>query len=112
MNLADGTDAWKVDVEGKKEGEFFGSWSTPVLADIKGRMELVMTWPGVVKAIQPGERLAAMELHGARKKDKSADRLTYASPLISADGIVAAAGYGGPAIGIKPGGLGDITASH
>jgi len=111
MDLSDGTDAWKVAAEGKKESDFFGSWSTPVLAEVKGRTELVMTWPGVVKAYNPENGSLLWGCTGL-EKDKSADRLTYASPLISTDGIVAAAGYGGPAIGIKPGGIGDITASH
>ncbi|HEY2908623.1 MAG TPA: hypothetical protein VGI99_00160 [Gemmataceae bacterium] len=71
MNLADGTDAWKVDVEGKKEGDFFGSWSTPVLADIKGRMELVMTWPGVVKAYNPENGSLLWSCTGLEKRTRA-----------------------------------------
>src|SRR5207302_3920254 len=45
-------------------------------------------------------------------KDKAPDRLTYTSPLVTPDVVVAMAGFGGPAIGVKTGGTGDVTATH
>jgi outer membrane protein assembly factor BamB len=46
------------------------------------------------------------------EKDSSTDRLVYTTPLVTSDVIVAMAGYGGPAIGFKPGVTGDLTASN
>ncbi|MDB5306257.1 MAG: hypothetical protein JWO38_459 [Gemmataceae bacterium] len=111
MNKADGKDVWRADEVGKKAGEFFGSWSTPVVADVKGRTELVMSWPGVVKGYNPDTGQVLWSCRGL-EKDGAVDRLAYTSPLVSADGIVAMAGYGGPSIGIKPGGTGDVTDTH
>jgi outer membrane protein assembly factor BamB len=111
MNKTDGKDAWRVDAEGKKEADFFGSWSTPVIAEVKGRPELVMSWPGVVKAYHPDNGSLLWSCKGL-EKDKGDDRLTYTSPLVSDEVIVSAAGFGGPTIGIKTGGTGDITQSH
>ncbi|HEX4609395.1 MAG TPA: PQQ-binding-like beta-propeller repeat protein, partial [Urbifossiella sp.] len=53
LKTADGTEVWKNDETGKKPSEFFGSWSTPVVATVSGRTELLMTWPGVVKSYEP-----------------------------------------------------------
>ena len=38
--------------------------------------------------------------------------LTYASPLPSEKAIVAMSGYHGPAMGVRPGGHGDVTRTH
>src|SRR5262245_332507 len=111
MNKATGKDVWKNDEVGKKPSDYFGSWSTPVVAEVKGRTELVMSWPEVVKAYVPETGELLWSCRGL-EKDKAADRLTYTSPLISENGIFCAAGYGGPAIGIKPGGTGDVTKTH
>jgi len=111
VNKADGKDVWKNDEVGKKPGDYFGSWSTPVVAEVKGRTELVMSWPSVVKSYEPADGKLLWECRGL-EKEGGADRLTYASPLVSDDGIVAMAGYGGAAIGVKPGGSGDVTDTH
>jgi outer membrane protein assembly factor BamB len=38
--------------------------------------------------------------------------LSYTSPLIAGDIVIAMSGYGGPAIGVKSGGEGDVTETH
>lgn len=111
LNKADGKDVWKVDEAGKPAKEFFGSWSTPVIADVNGRAELVMSWPGVVKSYDPATGSLHWSCRGL-EKGSAQDRLVYTSPLVSKDAIVAMAGYGGPSIGIKAGGGGDVTATH
>jgi hypothetical protein len=40
------------------------------------------------------------------------DRLVYTSPLVTPEVIVAMGGYGGPAMGIRTGGSGDVTETH
>lgn len=111
MHKADGKDAWKVDEAGRKEEVYFGSWSTPVIAEVKGRTELIMSWPGVVKSYNPDNGSLLWSCKGL-EKDKADDRLTYTSPIVTPELIVSSAGYGGPSIGIKSGGTGDITESH
>ena len=112
MNKMDGKDVWKVDEREGKEEEYFGSWSTPVIADVKGRKELVMSWAGVVKGYNPATGELLWSCSGLEKEPPATDRLTYTSPLVSQDVIVAAAGYAGPSIGLKTGGKGDVTESH
>ncbi len=112
LKTADGTQVWKNDEVGKKPSEYFGSWSTPVVATVGDRTELVMTWPGVVKSYDPETGKLLWSSTGLEKDGGAADRLTYTSPLVSEKGIFAAAGYGGAALGLKPGGSGDVTESH
>jgi outer membrane protein assembly factor BamB len=116
LDRKSGRDVWKVEEPGGKRGdkgqaEWVGSWSTPVLLRLKERDELIMSWPGAVKAYAPktGELLWTCAGLG---KDEGADRLVYTSPLVSAEAVVAMAGYGGPALAVRPGGRGDVTGTH
>jgi outer membrane protein assembly factor BamB len=67
-----------------------------------------MSWPGVVKAHDPKTGDVLWSCKGL-ERDNQPDKLTYTSPVVSPDVVVAMAGFGGPAIGLKPGGKGDIT---
>jgi outer membrane protein assembly factor BamB len=116
MDKKSGDEVWKVDMPGGKLGdkgqaEWQGSWSTPVIAKIKGQDQLIMTWPGEVKAYDPKKGTELWSCKGL-EKDKGPDKLVYASPLVTDDAIVAMAGYGGAWIGVKPGGSGDVTETH
>lgn len=111
MNKKTGEDVWKLDEVGKKEGEYFGSWSTPVVAEVKGRTELLMTWPAVVKGYEPETGKLIWSSRGL-EKEGGADRLSYASPLATNDVVVALAGFHGAGIGVKAGGTGDVTDTH
>lgn len=117
MSNVDGADVWKVEVTGGKRGDnggddWLGSWSTPVVADVKGRTELVMTWPGAAKAYNPDSGSLLWECHGLERDGNKGSKLVYASPLVSADVVVAMAGFGGPSMALKTGGSGDVTATH
>jgi outer membrane protein assembly factor BamB len=111
LDKVTGAEVWKADEPGKAAKEYFGSWSTPVVAEVRGRDELLMSWPGVVKAYDPAGGSVLWTCRGL-EKEGGADRLTYASPLVSGDTVFAAAGFGGAAVGIKSGGVGDVTDSH
>ncbi len=106
-----GREVWKVEEKGSKPQEYYGSWSTPVIAEVKGRTELVMSWPGAVKAYHPDTGELLWTCRGL-EKDGAKDRLTYTSPLVGDDVVVAMAGFGGAAIGVKTGGKGDVTETH
>jgi outer membrane protein assembly factor BamB len=111
MDKADGKQVWRIEERVGTPEEYYGSWSTPVVADVKGRTELVMSWPGVVKAYKP-ETGELIWLCRGLEKDGAMDRLTYTSPLVSPDVVVGMAGFGGAAIGVKTGGTGDVTDTH
>lgn len=111
-----GGDVWRVEEPGGKSGdkgpsEWIGSWSTPALARLHGRDELIMTWPGVVKAYRPATGELLWHCSGL-EKDGANDRLTYTSPLVSPEAVVAMAGFGGPSLAVRTGGNGDVTATH
>jgi outer membrane protein assembly factor BamB len=116
MDKKTGQDVWKVEEPGGKDGfkgraEWIGSWTTPVIASIKGRDELIMTWPGVVKAYNPrtGELLW---LCRGLERTKEPDRLVYTSPLVTPEVVVAMGGFGGSYLAVRPGGNGDVTDTH
>jgi outer membrane protein assembly factor BamB len=116
MDRKTGAEVWKVEEPGGKLGdkgqsEWLGSWSTPTLLKLKERDELIMSWPGVVKAYAPKTGDLLWTCQGLAK-DQSEDRLVYTSPLVSPEAVVAMAGYGGPALAVRPGGKGDVTATH
>ena len=104
-----GKEKWKA--EGYKASDYFGSWSTPVVAKVGPRTELVVSWPGQVKAYNPETGRGLWSSRGL-EKEGGQDRLTYASALVSEKYVFAAAGYGGAAIGLRTGGSGDLTNSH
>jgi len=112
LNKKDGTELWKTEEPGGKEGkkgeDWLGSWSTPVIASLNGREELIQCWPGVVKAYDPEKGALLWSCKGL-EKDKAKDRLVYTTPLVTSEVIVAMAGYGGPGIALKPGEKGDVT---
>ena len=107
-----GKDVWKVEEKGGKPSEYVGSWSTPVIAAPTGRTELIMSWAGAVKSYDPDTGELYWTCHGLEKDGKASDRLTYTSPLVGNGVVVAMAGFGGAAIGVKAGGSGDVTATH
>jgi outer membrane protein assembly factor BamB len=116
VNKKDGKDVWKVEEAGGKRGgeelsTWIGSWSTPVVAKIDGHDELIMTWPGVVKAYDPKDGKVLWSCKGL-EKDSFADRLVYTSPLVTREVVVAMAGFMGPYLAVKPGGKGDVTETH
>jgi outer membrane protein assembly factor BamB len=111
-----GQDVWKAEEPGGKLGdkgasEWIGSWSTPVVANLKGRDEVIVSWPGVLKAYGPRSGEVLWMCRGL-EKDKSADGLVYTSPLVSPEVIVAMAGFGGPSLAVRTGGQGDLTESQ
>lgn len=109
LNKKTGEEVWKSDEY--KGADYFGSWSTPIVAKTGDRTELVVSWPAVVKSYNPDTGSLLWSAKGL-EKEGGQDRLTYASALVSDKYVFAAAGYGGAAIGVKTGGSGDVTETH
>lgn len=104
-----GKDVWKVEIPGGSFGEkstdWSGSWSTPVLVRVKGRDELLLSWPEAVRAYDPRTGRDLWSCQGLTK-------LVYTSPVATPEVVVAMSGYGGSALAVRPGGSGDVTATH
>lgn len=116
VDKATGRDVWQADEPGGKLGdkgqpEWIGSWSTPVVAKIGSRDEVILSWPGFVKSYNPqtGDLLWQC---GGLSKDKSTDKLVYTTPLVTQEVVVAMGGYSNAWLGVKPGGSGDVTETH
>ena len=104
-----GKTVWKVDIPGGKAGanakEWVGSWSTPRIATLKGRDEVIVSWSRAVKSYDPQTGKLLWTCGGLTD-------LVYTSPLITPEVIVAMSGYGGSYLAVKTGGSGDITKTH
>jgi outer membrane protein assembly factor BamB len=110
LDKVTGKKVWQHDEPGGSDGTkgktWIGSWSTPIVARVADRDELILSVPDKVKAFDPATGKELWSCAGLSK-------LVYTSPTISADGIVVAfSGYGGPALAVRAGGNGDVTATH
>jgi outer membrane protein assembly factor BamB len=103
-----GNDVWRKEYPGMKSeklDEFRGSWSTPVVYNDGQRDVLLLSLPEKLRAVDPlsGEEFWTCD---------GPSKLFYTSPLIAGDVIVVMSGYHGPAMAVRGGGAGDVTATH
>lgn len=108
LHKQDGREVWRREFPGQKSekiDEYKGSWSTPVVHRENGRDVLLLSLPARLWAVEPrtGEDIWSCRGLGP---------LSYTSPLIAGDVVVAMSGYGGPALAVRSGGTGDVTDSH
>lgn len=107
-----GKEVWRHDEPGGKDGldnkseNWVGSWSTPIVVKVNGREELILSVPYRLKSFDPKTGKELWSCDGLSK-------LVYTSPVISDDGVVIAmSGYHGPALAVRAGGSGDVTAQR
>src|SRR5581483_5393556 len=108
-----GHTVWQVE-ETAINSPIFGSWSTPVIVRVGGRDELIMPFPGQ-KIGGDGEFKGFDPLTGKELwRCKGLGNEIYAMPIVSPDGgiVVGISGHNGPMLAMRPGGTGDVTASH
>jgi outer membrane protein assembly factor BamB len=108
-----GATVWRKD-ETAINSPIFGSWSTPVVVRAAGRDELIFPLPG--DRIGGDGRLQAYDPARGRELWRCAGlgNEIYAMPVVSATGdlVVGISGHNGPTLAVRPGGSGDVTASH
>lgn len=82
-----------------------GAWSTPVIMNVAGEVQLLVSWP---------RRLAAYDPRTGRElwSCSGLNPLVYPSPIFGDGIVVAMGGYSGSALAVRAGGSGDITASR
>ena len=110
IDATNGQTIWQVDEPGGASGEkgsseWIGSWSTPVVAKLAGRDQILVSLPYHVNAYDPADGNVLWTCDGL-------DKLVYTSPLVGDGVIVAMGGYHGPAMAFKPGGSGNVTESN
>ncbi len=108
-----GATVWKSE-ETAINSPVFGSWSTPVVVRVGGRDELIMPLPGdrvggdgEFKAYEPATGKELWRCRGLGNE-------IYAMPVVSAAAglVVGISGHNGPLLAVRPGGKGDVTATH
>src|SRR6266498_1208719 len=112
-NKATGQTVWQANEPGGNSGEekpgekpnWVGSWSTPIIARVNGREELIMSWPGRVAAYDPKTGRELWTCGGLNP-------LVYTSPLYAEAIVVAMGGFMGSALAVTAGGAGDVTGTH
>jgi len=101
VNKRTGATVWEHQEPGGKDG-FYGSWSTPLIAKVKGQDQLLLSAPRRLLGIDPQSGKELWSCEGLTD-------LVYTSPLYQ-DGIaVAMSGFGGAALAVQLGGEGDVT---
>lgn len=110
-----GKTVWQNDEPGGHYGEgkpgednrsiWVGSWSTPVVVNIAGRDQLLMSWPKRVAGLQPTDGKEIWTCSGLNP-------LVYTSPLYADSIVVAMGGFMGSALAVKSDGKGDVTDTH
>jgi outer membrane protein assembly factor BamB len=93
---------------GEKEDQgrnYLGSWSTPVLMNVDGVPQILMSWPKRLAAYNPATGKEIWHCTGLNP-------LVYTSPIYEGDIVVAMGGFGGMSIAARAGGSGDTTESR
>ncbi len=112
IRLTDGETLWETLEPGStdsEEGRYKSTWSTPVVVTVDGQAQLLVAMPTRVAAYDPetGELLWYVEGLSNDRSDVS-----YTSPMVSGDLGVMLGGFGGPAMGFRLEGSGDMTEAN
>jgi outer membrane protein assembly factor BamB len=113
LDLKNGEILWKVDEKGgvgPSDKKLAGSWSTPIVATLAGKEQIISSMATRVIAYDPQNKGEILWSCSGLSSDRG--DLSYASPVISGDVLVALGGYQGPSLGLRLGGSGDITETH
>jgi outer membrane protein assembly factor BamB len=109
LRLADGKELWRLNEPGGSDslkGRYIGSWSTPVIAKVEGKDQLLCSLPTRVVACDPDSGKVLWEIAGI--KGRRGD-LFYTSPLVANGVGVVMGGFGGPMVAFKLGGKGNVA---
>ena len=98
VNKTTGETVWEHD-------EQAGSWGTPLITDVAGRDQLLLSTVPHLKGIEPQTGKELWHCDGLTK-------YVYTSPLYSNGVAVAMSGFNGAALAVRLGGAGDITADR
>lgn len=115
LNLTSGEVLWKSPEEIKGDGvynekkKYIGSWSTPVIASIDGQDQIVCAMATRVNGYDPKDGSLIWSCDGL---SGTKGELAYASPILAGDLCVQIGGFGGPSVGFRLAGQGNITESN
>jgi outer membrane protein assembly factor BamB len=119
LSLKDGKTLWEAPEPGGSLGEagpdgekarWVGSWSTPQIARIGEREQVVCAMPTRVVSYEPSTGQVLWFCTGLENMPRG--NLAYTDPLIGEEIGIMLGGFQGPAIGFRLGGEGDVTAAN
>ncbi len=88
-----------------KNNNLYGSWSTPVIVQIDGHDELIITMPKEIKGYDPANGRELWKCGGLGTE-------IYTMPTVGNGLVVGISGHQGPAMALRLGGRGDLTQSN
>ena len=112
VSLETGELLWKTDEPGGANDDkprMVASFSTPIIARVKGKDQLICSMATRVAAYDPGNGKVLWSVGGLAS---TRGALVYSSPLIAGDMGIVMSGYQGPAMGFRLGGSGDVTSTN
>lgn len=115
MDLKTGKINWQTKEEISGDGSrrddkaYTGTWASPMIRTIDGKEQLICSQTRRVVSYDPADGKVNWFCEGLKAKKGS---LAYSSPMMAGDLCVQIGGFGGPGIGFKAGGSGDITANR
>ncbi|MBI3858126.1 MAG: PQQ-binding-like beta-propeller repeat protein [Planctomycetes bacterium] len=92
-----------------EDDQYMGSWCTPLVTKVDGKDQVICAMATRLVAYAPEDGKILWSCEGIRFNNGD---LSYSSPLVAGDIVVTVGGYGGPGMGVKLGGSGDVTATH
>ena len=111
LDLATGQTVWETPEPGgsNEESYYIGAWTTPLIIDVDGIQQILCSLPTRAAAYAP-DNGQLMWFIGGMSSNRG--DLAYASPVPGEGLVMAAGGFGGPAMAFKLGGRGDMTDAH
>ncbi|MBL9171103.1 MAG: PQQ-binding-like beta-propeller repeat protein [Verrucomicrobiales bacterium] len=82
-----------------------GSFSTPVLVQVEGRSELILSLPESLQSFDPSSGKVLWHAGGLNP-------LVYTTPVVGEGTVLAIGGFFGSVVAVKPGGDGDVTSKR
>jgi outer membrane protein assembly factor BamB len=111
IDKASGKTLWRVERPTQAVRESPDSYTTPLLVKVGTAYEIVTVGGDVVTGHDPKDGKELWRLGGLNPENNPNYRIV-ASPVVLADGVILAASRVKPLVALKPGGRGDVTASH
>ncbi|PHS02516.1 MAG: serine/threonine protein kinase [Blastopirellula sp.] len=111
FNLKTGQTIWRTTepldgIERNLDDKYMGSWATPVLAKLNGKMQAIVMMPTRVVAYDVNSGLMLWNCEGLSGPKGD---LSYSSVQLSDDLLVAFGGFSGPSMAVRVAGSGNIT---
>jgi len=116
LDKLSGRTVWKRKVEEKDDpnrvdgfrganGGINGAFTTPIIIEVQGRHELILSEANTLRALSPEDGSELWRCNGLNP-------LIYTSPVYDGKLVLSLGGYFGASIAVKPGGSGDVTAKR